>query len=105
SGQSATPAPHAVAVRALSDATRVPAVIWLDAPSGATSEIVAMTWVSAAVELIQMVASMGPERAYGAVNGGVVKVVASSSLGRLSVPQVAVPDSTPAVPRVAEREQ
>jgi hypothetical protein len=39
----------------------VPDVIWLDAPLGSTSEIVAITWASAAVELTQTVASIGPE--------------------------------------------
>src|SRR5207249_9515610 len=63
-----------------------------------------MTWVSAAVELIQTVASMGPEMAYGAVNGGVVKVAPSTSLGRLSFSHDQ-PDTSPAVHCVVDREQ
>src|SRR5262252_7889014 len=100
-----TTVPHAVAVRSRSDATSVPAVIWLEAPLSSTSEMVATTWASVLVEPSQMVASIGPEIAYGAVNGGVVKVAERSSLGWLSFSQVATPATSPAVHCVVEREQ
>src|SRR5215510_7305733 len=103
--QSVTTVPHTVAVRLRSEATSVPAVIWLEAPVSSTSEMVATTWASVLVELSQMVASIGPEIAYGAVNGGVVKVAERTSLGWLSFSHVATPATRPAVHCVVEREQ
>src|SRR5437867_4324979 len=63
-----------------------------------------MTWESAAVELIQTAASMGPEMAYGALNGRVVNVAPRASLGRLSFSH-SQPDTRPAVHCVVGREQ
>src|SRR5438552_14362111 len=102
--QSATVERQRVGVSARSDATSVPAVIWLEAPLGSTSEMVAMICVSLTFELIQMSALIGPESAYGAVKGGVVNVAASASLGELSFSQFQ-PATSPAVHCVVEREQ
>ena len=55
--------PQDVGVTALSDATRLPAVIWLDDPSGATSDTIATTCASLLVEPSQIVAAMGPDSA------------------------------------------
>src|SRR6266404_5856453 len=61
--QSATAERQRAGFSARSDATSVPAVIWLETPFGSTSEIVAITCVSDTVELIQTVALIGPESA------------------------------------------
>src|SRR2546422_148758 len=66
--------------------------------------MVAITYASLAVELTQMVALIGPERAYGALNGGGVKVAARISLGRLSFSPIE-PEPRPAVHCVVDREQ
>src|SRR5689334_1695494 len=63
-----------------------------------------MICASVAVELTQMVASIGPERAYGVANGGVVNLADRSSLGWLSFSHV-VPDTRPAVHWVVDRVQ